>query len=315
MWFLCLVAKVHNTGPIASDVHPEPCPFPPKQVVRTDDVCWVFGADGEVMVLDDSGTRIGGPARPFPMAVRNAVACAGGIMATWMDHELRVARLALLRGPSLHDGPSRADVRKGMLHEHPAGHAWSHALDAEPLSLGQGHGGALLSLWPNGLYFIDDNGEEQWRASLPADENDRRNLVVDLVRDGHGFIATMRDGTRCMVTREGVLPLESESVDYPLEAVFHGEGSRLLVTTDHTVHWVEGGHTLLMAKLSGPVGEAVWSVNREAWCIGGWRERVELTRNGHRRWPCNELDVALVPFGDGGLLCLDNRGSWKAFPK
>ena len=196
---------------------------------------------------------------------------------------------------------------------HPAGHRWSHALDAEPMAMGVNGGQVALSLWPDGFYVIDGEGREQWRASIPRGRDGKPRAVVDLHHNGVRWVLTMRDGSRVAVAEDDVTELEPERVDDPVVQVHHGNGGRLVVTSDHVASWVENDQLVLQAALSGPVGGVLWSDDQDAWLIAGWRERVVLRRDGFNRWSGDEVhaDVACI---DGVAYTIDNRGQWAAYP-
>ena len=58
----------------------------------------IFHHDGSDVVIDvDGGITIDGhTASPFPTDITHAAMCDEGLVATWVDHELRLARMALL---------------------------------------------------------------------------------------------------------------------------------------------------------------------------------------------------------------------------
>ena len=292
---------------------PEACPFSPKRVLVSEDGFVVLGTDGEIQQLRDDGTPLN-LHRPYPVSIVAAGLIEGDVVAAWMDHELRVARLARLDLSTHRMGVDRAAVRRdGTMTTHPAGHRWSHALDAEPMAMGVNSGQVALSLWPDGFYVIDGEGREQWRASIPRGKDGKPCAVVDLHHNGVRWVLTMRDGSRVAVAEDEVTELEPERLDDPVVQVHHGNGGRLVVTSDHVASWVENDQLVLQAALSGPVGGVLWSDDQDAWLIAGWRERVVLRRDGFNRWSGDEVhaDVACI---DGVAYTIDNRGQWAAYP-
>ena len=292
---------------------PEACPFSPKRVLVSEDGFVVLGTDGEIQQLRDDGTPLN-LHRPYPVSIVAAGLIEGDVVAAWMDHELRVARIARLDLSTHRMGVDRAAVRRdGTMTTHPAGHRWSHALDAEPMALGVNGGQVALSLWPDGFYVIDGEGREQWRASIPRGKDGKPRAVVNLHHNGVNWVMTMRDGSRVAVAEDEVTELEPERLDDPVVQVHHGNGGRLVVTSDHVASWVENDQLVLQAALSGPVGGVLWSDDQDAWLIAGWRERVVLRRDGFNRWSGDEVhaDVACI---DGVAYTIDNRGQWAAYP-
>lgn len=291
---------------------PDACPFSPKRVLVSNDGIVVLGTDGEVQQLRDDGTPLN-LHRPYPVSIVAAGLMKGDLVAAWMDHELRVARLARLDLTEPRMGVERAEVRRdGTMTTHPAGHRWSHALDAEPMAMCVNGDHVALSLWPDGFYVIDGEGREQWRASIPRGRDGKPRAVVDLHPDEARWVLTMRDGSRVAVAEEEVTELEPERVDDPVVHVHHGNGGRLVVTSDHIASWVEHDQLVLQAALSGPIGGVRWSDDLDAWLIAGWRERVVLRRDGFERWSGDEVHADVVCI-EGVAYTIDNRGQWAAF--
>ena len=58
----------------------------------------IFNHDGREIIIDvDGGITIDEQtANPFPADITHASLCDGGLIATWVEHELRLARMALL---------------------------------------------------------------------------------------------------------------------------------------------------------------------------------------------------------------------------
>ena len=58
----------------------------------------IFQFEGREVVIDvDGGITIDDyRATPFPCEISHAAICDKGLVATWVDHELRLARMALL---------------------------------------------------------------------------------------------------------------------------------------------------------------------------------------------------------------------------
>jgi len=294
-------------------VPPDACPFSPKRVLVSKDVVVVLGTDGEVQQLRDDGTPLN-LHRPYPIPIVAAGLMEGDLVAAWMDHELRVARLARVDLAEPRRGVERAAVRRdGTMTTHPDGHRWSHALEAEPMAMCVNGDHVALSLWPDGFYVIDSEGREQWRAAVPRGKDGTPRAVVDLQHDGDRWVLTMRDGSRVAMAEDAVTELKPEQVDDPVVLVHHGKGGRLVVTSDHVASWVENDQLVLQATLSGPVGGVLWSNDQDAWLIAGWRERVVLRRDGFNRWSGDEVhaDVACI---DGVAYSIDNRGQWAAYP-
>ena len=292
------------------------CPFPPAWIRPHDDGLLLVGRDGEVLNADHEGQHIGQPVRPFPMSLTHGVVVGSRLIATWMDHELRMARFAALDVNDLHDGPSRASVRRGEREAmHPAGHLWSHALDAEPLALVEHQGNLVLALHPNALYLIDEEGRELGRTMLPEPQDALGSSLVDLHSEPEGSMqVTLRDGSCHRVWFDGKAgqTLGRAPTDQPVRDVVHGPHGTLLLTEGHDALWLQDDNVRMTARLSGPPGQVIWSAKHDGWLIAGWRERVVLSSSGFKRSDRNNVDVA-IHCTEAEVMIVDNDGTWSAF--
>lgn len=311
--FLCLVAKVHERGAKAEAV--EPCPFPPAWILPHDNGTLLVGRDGELVNIDVGGQLVGDHVCPFPMTMSHGVVLGKRLLGTWIDHELRMARFAALDIETLAQGPNKASVRRGEPQAmHPAGHVWSHALDAEPLGLVEHEGHVVLALHPDALYLIDAEGREVERTKLPKPVDDLGGSLVSMHSEGDAVLVTLRDGSCHRVSFAGLPPvlLGRSATTQPVRSVAYGPKGRLVLTEDHEAIWTEDEHVLMRARLSGPPGQVLWSTKDEAWLIAGWRERVLLAASGFKRVDRDNVDVAVLATEET-VSVLDNNGVWSAF--
>ena len=113
---------------------------------------------------------IGEPVRPFPTPIRDAVIVGDRLIATWLDQELLLARMAALDLQNdFTEGVNRGELRVRRTIDkslHPSGNEWSHVLDAEPISLQSNQNSFSFVLWRKGVYNLSVNSIENWRALL-----------------------------------------------------------------------------------------------------------------------------------------------------
>lgn len=129
--------------------------------------------DGEISIDVEGEISINGDsAKPFPCEVTHAELCDSGLVATWVDHELRMARMALLpldKKPE--NGISRSDLRISSGNVKVAGSIWSHSLDAEPIALASNGERIVFALYTRGIYCITNDSVEIWRQPLLGEDN------------------------------------------------------------------------------------------------------------------------------------------------
>ncbi|MGB0616963.1 MAG: hypothetical protein ACPGOT_02835 [Candidatus Poseidoniaceae archaeon] len=293
----------------------EPCPFPPAWILPHDGGTLLVGRDGELVNMDVNGQHVGQHVCPFPMTMSHGVVIGKRLLGTWIDHELRMARFAALDIDALASGPTKASVRRGEPEAmHPAGHAWSHALDAEPLGLIEHEGHVVLALHPDALYLIDAEGREIERTTLPKPVDALGGSLVSMRSEDDAVLITLRDGSHHRVSFEGLPPvlLGRSPTTQPVRDVAYGPKGRLVLTEDHEALWTNGEEVLMRARLSGPPGHVLWSTKDEAWLIAGWRERVLLGAGGFKRTDRDNVDVAVYAT-ETSVSVLDNNGAWSAF--
>ena len=109
--------------------------FTPKKVLSWENGFIVIGVDGELQKLSGDYSPIETFVKPFPMSIRNAVIIDGKLIATWLDSELLLARMAAIDlNEKLVQGIERSELRVRRTIDkalHPAASSWSHVLDAE----------------------------------------------------------------------------------------------------------------------------------------------------------------------------------------
>ena len=107
--------------------------------------------------LDAAMHPLGPVSTPHPMRVRQGVITDGHLIATWLDRELMLACMgAILVGGTAENGEQRSELRTSIgsrtIH-YPAGHAWAHALDAEPMALATNGDIVVFDLYRRGLVW------------------------------------------------------------------------------------------------------------------------------------------------------------------
>ena len=272
----------------------------------------IFHFEGRDIVIDvDGGITVDDHrATPFPCEISHAAICDKGLIATWVDHELRLARMALLPlSEKIENGVSKANLRLSRNTTMVASSEWCHIVDAEPLALISNGDIIIFALWSRGIYCIDSSDNEIWRLPL-FDENlkspPRANDVTAIsIVDDFAVVWTRGGIYREISLDTGeIIKEEKLSVECDLEEVFnHGE-KFLLSSKDGWVWEFIDGNITVARKLRGTIQDAVF--DEGDWRIISWREDVMLRGESVRR---TDLGVQLIK-KEGTWMVLDNQGQF-----
>ena len=144
---------------------------------------------------------------------------------------------------------------------------------------------------------MTEDAYESWRAEEPAwkaiSKLPRAQETVDII---------MKDDTVEVWSRGGGLnryDLESGSLveqkiivdDDFILAVYHESNNYLLLLNDSHIAMYDGEKITLKAKLSGPIQDASWDVDKQGWNICGWREIIFLSTNSYNRYSIDEIPI------------------------
>jgi hypothetical protein len=296
---------------------PDKLEFTPKEVLRYFDGHIVVGVDGELQKIDHDGNLVGQPKKPFPTPIKSAVIIDNMLVATWLDQELLLARMAAIDlNNDFQQGVNRGDLRVRKTVDksiHPQGNTWSHVLDAEPLSLTANSNSFTFVLWRKGIYNLSVDAIENWRSPEPSWKKlakiPRAMETVGTTCDEQYFESWSKGGGIIRFDIQSGKTIESKiiPIDGYLEAVFkHGE-HYLLQLNNSTIAIYEAGEIKLTAKLSGPINYAEWSEDDQGWHIAGWRELAFISAKTMSRTQLSEIAV-YIDSNSGIYLC--NDGTW-----
>jgi len=270
----------------------------------------IFRKNGTDIVIDVNGgiTIDGHTANPFPCEITNAALCESGIVATWVDHELRLARMALLTlEDKLENGPTKAELRvnRDLMVR---GAEWCHIVDAEPLAVVSNGDKIVFALWSRGIYCIDESANEMWRLPLLTDEEKsppRSNEVSEITISDDDIIVWSRGGKyRKISLSEGVISSEGTiGVECDLERVFNADNKYLLSSKDGWAWELEDGNITLARKFRGTIQDAIH--DGDDWRIISWREDSLLRGESQIR---EELGVQIIKNDEQTWMVLDNQG-------
>ena len=272
----------------------------------------IFHHEGRDVVIDvDGGITIDGhTASPFPTDITHAAICDEGLVATWVDHELRLARMALLPlNEKLEDGISKAELRLSRNTAMVAGAIWCHIIDAEPLALCAKDDKIIFALWMRGMYCVDSQDNEVWRLPLfEAKEKTppRSDEIAAISVLEEDVVVWTRGGKyrKISLNNGEIVDEKSLEIECDLEDVFNHEQKFLLSSKDGWTWEFEDGQITVARKLRGTIQDAVF--DGDDWRIISWRDDLMLRGESVRRY---DLGVQLIQ-KDEVWMVLDNQGNF-----
>lgn len=293
-----------------------PLPFHPAQLLSWSSGYIAVGIDGEFLELDLKLQPKDKVKKPFPCSVQQATLLDNQLIATWVDHELMLARMASfeLSNP-FSNGPERGELRTRTSIDaalHPADATWSHVLDAEPLTLCSSDDQFVFILWKKGIYAMGKDTGEDWRKPEPSwpeiEKLPHAEVIISASIQGQVLhVWSKGGGHKTYQCKNGEL-LKSETIEHDgiLESVYSNHDNHLLCYQSGHVLWHSPEGIQKSVKLSGPVQHALWNSDQASWHIGGWREEVQISLSEHHRSSLREIPVQIVQHGDSTLLLLND---------
>ena len=294
----------------------EPLPFHPAQILPWESGYIAVGIDGEFLALDMEMKKVGDVHKPFPCPAQQATVLDNQLVATWVDHELMLARMASFAlSKPFANGPNRGDLRVRTTIDaalHPAGSIWSHVLDAEPLSLCSNNEQFVFILWKKGIYAMGKGTGEDWRKPEPSwpelEKLPHAEVIVSSSIQGQQLhVWSKGGGHKVYQCKTGEL-LESAIIPFDgiLDSVYSCHENHLLCYESGHVVWYNSQGIQKTVKLNGPVQHALWNGEQAAWHIAGWREEACISKLKHRSNTLNEIPMQIVVHNDSTMLLLNN---------
>ena len=291
--------------------------FQPMRVDQGEGAKVLVGCSGELLRINVDGESLHKPVTPFPASISGGVVMREVWVGTWLDQELRQARMAALPlDGEWKDGGGRQQLREMPDTDvlMPAASVWARRLDAEPMALTRVSRGAVFATLNRGVYMINDRAEELWRSPYPewsglSKFQNSDTLVSCTEHNGSVGLwsrsgsVTLLDGGDGSFVSSHVVALTS-----PLAGVeYSEEGGWFVMLESGSVGILED--ILLsprMLKTPGPVFDANYSDGGWRWT--GWRHDGSDLDEGCTIESRRDVGVALV--GDN---VVTNDGRWDVF--
>lgn len=277
-----------------------------------------IGTQGEMAKLGPVGSPCGPFRRPFPAPIMEGVTLADRWVGFWLERDFQEARMAALplEGDWI-DGPGRDDLRISSLADgdiQPAGAIWHRILDAEPMAIGRVGDDIAFSTLGGGIYKIDSEAREIWRAQRPVwpeiSSLGVQDLLISIVECPEGIaVWSQAGGVAVLDPGDGsLLSLRVlELGDKISNAVYAKDGGWLLMLHGGAIALLEGvGDKPEVHETDGPVLDAQYDGAEWKWT--GWRHDGRLSGSRVLTVPRDGVGVAILDD-----MVMTNDGYWSEY--
>ena len=265
--------------------------FAPSKVLNWKEKIVLLGVDGEIAILDSTLEYIQPKVIPFPCKITHACIVDDQLIATWLDYDILIGRMASLPlTQHLSDGPLKSEVRKSTTFSatdlHPHGNSWSHPLNADVLGMVRIDDSIVFALWKRGLYKLRTDAVEEWRATLPTwpslEKIPQGNQLISMHETPNAILVVSKGGgfAELSKTDGSVMTADALIENVSISQHYYHQGHHLSITSNNQAIWIDNlGNLVNSHQLSGPVQSAKWNNENNGWDIAGWREVLELSTN------------------------------------
>ena len=275
-----------------------------------------ISTDGEIIVISEDLNDYSDPKIPFPAMITNSEVIGNKLIATWLSHEFREARMACLDLDKLERGISKAELRLSQSTDQSpqvAGADWSRSLNAEPLAICRIPDGVAFVLWKRGIYAITENSIELWRSEHIewGEKLPRFDEIISVESDEDKlYIWSKGGGWKILSNIDGIeVSKGKKEFDWTIKDVFsHGE-NRLFHLEDNRLLNLAGSELKLECSIKGPIGYACFDTESSSWRIAGWRQELMINDDTQITKENDEI-LVFTTKRDNHWLNLDNSGSW-----
>ena len=278
--------------------------------------------DDSIQRWDSPNQKFRAPDLPLPTEVAKIAVREDLAIISWIDRELRVARIA---GYSMDDEwppayRDRAEYRNAISSAKASseinqeiqtlGSLWDHGMLAEILAMDIDENAAIFVAMNRGIYLIDPmTSQEIWRAEIPewlppweGAKIDSLTLSVHLIEDKI-YIFDDRGAWACLersngtLSGQGRLPFRGKPTQ-----VWSGENGWAITESRQKIHLISHEFELLKTiDTPGPVRHAI-EVESE-WYWTGWRHDGGPdgihSRSEHGLWMSSKGNEIQVLCNDG----------------
>ena len=289
--------------------------FAPIKIDSGESVHVISGVSGQLLKVDTQLNRLGEVSQPFPALITSSTIVKEKWIGVWIERDLRQARMAAFElNGEWGNGDSKAELRNNKLNStlHPSSSIWSQILDSEPTALSNVDDSICFSAINRGIYRIDDESKEIWRAEIPEwkEVSKIKSLdeIIGFLNTEEGTVLFSKAGGFAVIDvagniiKKGVLKLPEVITGF-----LHKKGKGWFIK-------LNGKYFATLSKLTdapkiykilGPVYD-VKNVQGD-WIWTGWRHDGRLSKDGTITMNSREnIGIGIV-----GENVLTNDGKWE----
>ncbi len=290
--------------------------FNPVRIDKGHPTSVIIGSLGELLRIDPEGNQLGGISVPFPSQPTFGTVSSGTWIGTWVDRDLRKACMGAtpLEG-ELFDGKGRDFLRNSQAPASdalPGSYTWSRDIEGEPMGISSNDGKVFFAILNTGIYKIDGEATEMWRAPYPQwpdlQDFSRVDSIAELVHTRDGIVIWSESGGVSLISEDDGTTLMSRTLSFPERVIG--------VRHDDRAGWMimmSGRYAGIMSsldsepevvKLPGPVMDSI-GTSEGNWIWTGWRHDGRLEDGVIEVRNREDIGISIL-----GSRVLTNSGDW-----
>lgn len=289
--------------------------FAPIKIDSGEKVHVISGVSGQLLKVDEKLNPIGEVSQPFPATITSSTIVDDKWIGVWVERELRQARMAAFDlNEEWLNGETKAILRnrKADFLLHPSSSKWSQILDSEPTALSKIDNSICFSSINKGIYRIDNESNEIWRAEIPKwreiEKINSFDEIIGFIKTDEGIVLISRAGgfaimdQNSTIIQKGVLRMPEIITGFKYEK---GYGWFIKLNGKYFATLTSLTETPKIYKILGPVYD-VKNIEGD-WIWTGWRHDGKLDKNGELSIKSREnIGIGIVRDN-----VLTNDGKWE----
>ena len=289
--------------------------FAPIKIDSGNGVHVISGVSGQLLKVDSQLNRLGEVSQPFPALITSSTIVGEKWIGVWIERDLRQARMAAFELNGVWgDGDTKAELRNNRLDSvlHPSSSIWSQILDSEPTALSNVDDSICFSTINRGIYRVDEESNEIWRAEIPdwkeISKINSLDEIIEFINTEEGTVLFSKAGGFAVmdesgnVIKKGVLKLPEVITGFLHEK---GKGWFIKLNGKYFATLTKLTDAPKIYKILGPIYD-VKNIQGD-WVWTGWRHDGKLSKDGIITMKQREnIGIGIV-----GENVLTNDGKWE----